>query len=49
MFSHLIGRAGTDEEIKALADYTANASFDEAKKRAELVGLMLASPAFQMF
>jgi uncharacterized protein (DUF1800 family) len=49
MLSHFIGRAGTDQEIKALTDYTANASFDEAKKRAELVGLMLASPAFQMF
>ena len=49
MFSHFVGRAGKYEEIKALTDYTAKASFEKAKKEAELVGLMLASPAFQMF
>ena len=46
LMPYFVGRRGSDAELRALADYhTANA--DDSNYYAELVALVLASPAFQ--
>jgi uncharacterized protein (DUF1800 family) len=47
LLPHFIGRAGTDAELKALNDYAAGQGIDTNERKAELLGLILASPAFQ--
>jgi uncharacterized protein (DUF1800 family) len=49
LLRHFLGRLGTDEEISALSDYVAKATSQTTKSKAELVGLILASPAFQRY
>ena len=45
--AHFIGRAPTAEETRPLADYMAANGLQDDEHKAELVGLILASPAFQ--
>jgi uncharacterized protein (DUF1800 family) len=47
LLPHFIGRAGTDAELKALNDHAAGQGIDTNERKAELLGLILASPAFQ--
>ncbi len=47
LLPYFIGRAGTRSELDALKSYPAKASGDE--HRAGLIGLILASPAFQRY
>ncbi len=49
LLPHFIGRAGTATEIGALDDYVISQGLGSDNRRAELVGLMLASPAFQRY
>jgi uncharacterized protein (DUF1800 family) len=49
LLRHFLGRRGTDEEVAALSDYIARAAAKTTKNKAELVGLILASPAFQRY
>lgn len=49
LLPHFIGRAGTPQEVNALAGYAGAESFSDEKRRAELLGLVLASPAFQRY
>src|SRR4030095_6351971 len=44
---HFIGRAGTVAELKALNDYAASPGTDADERKAEMIGLILASPSFQ--
>ena len=46
LLPYLIGRKGSDRELRAIADYKQTNGHD-ANYPAELVGLVLASPAFQ--
>ena len=47
LLPYFIGRAGTEAEVKALDDYRASTVIRDGNHRAELLGLVLASPAFQ--
>ena len=47
LLPHFIGRAGTEAELKALNDYAASQGIDTNERKAEMLGLILASPAFQ--
>ena len=47
LLPYFVGRAGSSAEIKALEDYLAARRGGDAFRRAELIGLILASPAFQ--
>ncbi|HEU0176314.1 MAG TPA: DUF1800 domain-containing protein [Blastocatellia bacterium] len=47
LLPHFIGRAGTKAELKALNDYAASQGIDTNQRKAETLGLILASPAFQ--
>ncbi len=47
LLPHFIGRAGTAAELKALDDYAASRGLEADENKAELLGLILASPAFQ--
>ena len=46
---HFLGREGTPSEKEALATYVKNAGAIDLRHGAELVGLVLASPAFQRY
>jgi hypothetical protein len=48
LLPHFIGRGGTAEELHALEDFSDGLGQDQ-RRTAELVGLILASPAFQMY
>lgn len=47
LLPYFIGRAGTEAEIQALDDYRASTVITDGNHAAELLGLVLASPAFQ--
>ncbi|MGH9935231.1 MAG: DUF1800 domain-containing protein [Blastocatellia bacterium] len=47
LLPHFIGRAGTETELKALNDYAASQGIETNERKAEMLGLILASPAFQ--
>ncbi len=49
LLPHFIGRAGTAAELKALDDYAASQRLETNERKAELLGLVLASPAFQRY
>ena len=49
LLPHFIGRAGTAAELKALDDYVSRQGIETNERKAELLGLILASPAFQRF
>lgn len=46
---HFIGRKGKHEEISAFGNYEKTQNMDDEKMRAEMLGLLLASPAFQRY
>jgi hypothetical protein len=48
LLPHFIGRTGTDEELTALQSFNRGPG-QEQEHTAELVGLILASPVFQMY
>jgi len=47
LLPHFIGRAATDAELKELNDYSSSQGIDTNEHKAETLGLILASPAFQ--
>jgi uncharacterized protein (DUF1800 family) len=49
LLPHFIGRAGTAAELRALNDYAAGQGIDTNERKAEIFGLILASPAFQRY
>jgi len=49
LLPHFVGRKGTPEELRALRDFSDGPGWDHAEDAADLVGLILASPAFQMY
>lgn len=49
LIPHFIGRRGSTSEIGALDEYTAGRALTDDRNRAELAGLILASPAFQRY
>jgi hypothetical protein len=49
LLPHFIGRAGTEAELKALNNYAASQGIDTDERKAEMLGLILASPAFQSY
>jgi uncharacterized protein (DUF1800 family) len=49
LLSHFIGRAARADEVRALDDYVAKQGTNDDQQRAELLGLILASPAFQRY
>jgi uncharacterized protein (DUF1800 family) len=49
LLPHFIGRAGTEAELKALNNYAASQGIDTDERKAEMLGLILASPAFQRY
>jgi len=49
LLAHFIGRAGTEAELEALNDYAAIQGIDMNEHKAEMLGLILASPAFQSY
>jgi uncharacterized protein (DUF1800 family) len=49
LLSYFLGRKGRPEEIGALGDYGNGLNLENEKQRAELFGLVLASPAFQRY
>lgn len=49
LLPHFIGRAGTAAELKTLNDYVSSQSLNDESHKAELLGLILASPAFQRY
>jgi len=49
LLPHFIGRAGTQSELKSLDDFAASAGLAANERKAELLGLILASPAFQRY
>lgn len=49
LFTHFIGRQQSADEKEALNAYSAKRTFVNATHRAELVGLILSSPAFQRY
>jgi hypothetical protein len=46
---HFVGRAGTEVELKALGAGAAGPGSSPDDRRAETLGLILASPAFQRY
>lgn len=49
LFSYLIGRSATSKELLALQEYLGGAMHLSDMCKSELVGLVLASPAFQRY
>jgi len=49
LLPHFIGRVGTTAELKTLDDYVSSRGLSDESHKAELLGLMLASPAFQRY
>lgn len=49
LLPHFIGRRGTPQEIRALQDFSDGLSRAQGEGATDLVGLILASPAFQMY
>jgi uncharacterized protein (DUF1800 family) len=49
LLPHFIGRTGTEAELKALNNYAASQGIDADERKAEMLGLILASPAFQSY
>lgn len=49
LLPHFIGRAGTEAELKSLDEFAASAGLATNERKAELFGLILASPAFQRY
>jgi uncharacterized protein (DUF1800 family) len=49
LLAHFIGRKGTPEELHALQDFRDGLAGTQGRWAADLVGLILASPAFQMY
>jgi hypothetical protein len=50
LIQHFVGRAATQEELAALTEYVARSGRAlTAAHKAELIGLILASPAFQRY
>jgi uncharacterized protein (DUF1800 family) len=47
LLPHFIGRAGTEAELKTFNDYVVSQNLSDDRHKAELLGLILASPAFQ--
>jgi uncharacterized protein (DUF1800 family) len=47
LLAHFIGRSGSQQEIQALEDYVSSQRSNDGPHPGELVGLILASPAFQ--
>jgi hypothetical protein len=47
LLPHFVGRAGTEAEMKALNSHVADQGAGANARRAETLGLILASPAFQ--
>lgn len=49
LLPHFIGRAGAQSELKSLEDFVGSAGLATNERKAELLGLVLASPAFQRY
>jgi Protein of unknown function (DUF1800) len=49
LLPHFIGRAGTEAELKTLNNYATSQGIDTDECKAEMLGLILASPAFQSY
>jgi uncharacterized protein (DUF1800 family) len=49
LIPHFIGRRGTAEELRVLQDFSDGPDWTRGRCAADLVGLILASPAFQMY
>lgn len=49
LLPHFIGRAGTGTELKSLDEFAAKTGLAANERKAELLGLILASPAFQRY
>lgn len=49
LLPHFIGRGGMEAELKALNNYAASQGTDTNEGKAEMLGLILASPAFQRY
>ncbi len=49
LLPHFIGRAGTDLELHSLNEYVTQQGLGTDERKAELIGLILASPAFQRY
>jgi len=49
LLSYFIGRAARADEMRALDDYVTKQGMNDDQRRAELLGLILASPAFQRY
>jgi len=47
LIPYFVGRAASTNELKALEDYVSAGHVDDANYRAELIALVLSSPAFQ--
>lgn len=48
LFAHFVGRNATESELRTFMSYASDSNLETAKLKADIVGLMLASPAFQM-
>jgi hypothetical protein len=49
LLPYFVGRGGTTRELEAIAQYAARSVADKTAQRAELLGLILSSPAFQRY
>src|SRR5262249_44976125 len=49
LLPYFIGRAGNENELRALDDYVTKQGIEADDRKAELLGLILASPAFQSY
>lgn len=49
LLPHFIGRAGAEAELKSLDEFAAGVDLAANERKAELLGLILASPAFQRY
>ncbi|MEP7336902.1 MAG: DUF1800 domain-containing protein [Acidobacteriota bacterium] len=49
LLPHFIGRAGSEPELKPLNEFAASVGLAANERKAEMLGLILASPAFQRY
>lgn len=49
LLPHFIGRAGNEAELNSLNEFASSAGLSANERKAELLGLILASPAFQRY
>jgi hypothetical protein len=49
LLPHFIGRAATEAELRSLNEFAASAGVAANERKLELLGLILASPAFQRY